>query len=133
MPVTMTRPRAARIVSTAATKGAPSPSDMAALSAPMPSASVSSVRSAEAIVGLAAVFGFLASGALIFARVPTHNSTDLDLTRNIPSVEAIAALFRPGRKCVGEGAVARRTLFHRQDGAAAIVIDDRNIEPRPVF
>ena len=49
MPVTITRPRAWRISSTAAMKACPSPSPIAAASALMPPASVSSVRSAEAI------------------------------------------------------------------------------------
>src|SRR5271156_1635328 len=74
MPVTITRPRAARMVSTAATKGAPSPSDIAAASAATPSASVSSVRSAEAMWGFAAGFGLFAPDALIFERVLTRNS-----------------------------------------------------------
>ena len=40
-----------------------------------PSASVSSVRSAEAMCGIAAGFGFLASAALIFVSSPIHFST----------------------------------------------------------
>ena len=65
MPVTITRPRASRIRSTAATKERPSPSWIAAESAVMPSASASSVRTADAIkarpcslVGLSLLDGF---------------------------------------------------------------------------
>jgi hypothetical protein len=36
----------------------------------------------------------------------------------------------PGGKGFGEGAFAGRTLLHRQDGAAAISVDDRDVEPR---
>ena len=49
MPVTISRPRAPRISSTAATKARPSPSRIAADSAAMPPASASSVRSADSI------------------------------------------------------------------------------------
>src|ERR1700689_884619 len=79
MPVTITRPRAARIVSTAATNGAPNPSDIAPANAATPSASVSRVRSAEAICELAAGSGVFASDELIFARVLTLHS----LPRNV--------------------------------------------------
>src|ERR1700730_7419419 len=72
MPVTITRPRAPRIVSTAATKGAPKPSDIAATSAATPSDSVSSVRSADAMWECVSGFGAVASDELILARVLTH-------------------------------------------------------------
>jgi hypothetical protein len=49
MPVTITRPRAWRIRSTAAMNACPSPLLIAAASALMPPASASSVRNAEAI------------------------------------------------------------------------------------
>ena len=49
MPVTISRPRAPRISSTAATKACPSPSWIAADSALTPPASASSVRTADAI------------------------------------------------------------------------------------
>ncbi len=64
MPVTITRPRAPRIRSTAATKARPSPSWMAAESAAMPPASASSVRTADAIkVALVCrSFGLCSSG-----------------------------------------------------------------------
>jgi hypothetical protein len=39
----------------------------------------------------------------------------------------------PGSKGFGEDAVAGRTLFHSQDGTAAVGIDDRNVEPWAVF
>jgi hypothetical protein len=62
MPVTITRPRAARMSSTAAMKVAPSPSWIAAASAVMPEASASSVRNAEAIRLPWAFGGVLRSG-----------------------------------------------------------------------
>ena len=49
MPVTITRPRAWRIRSTAAMKASPSPSPIAAAKALIPAASVSSVRKADVI------------------------------------------------------------------------------------
>ena len=49
MPVTITRPRAWRIRSTAAMKASPSPSPIAAAKALIPLASVSSVRNADVI------------------------------------------------------------------------------------
>src|SRR5262245_41788854 len=49
MPVTITRPLTLRIIWTAAVNGPPSPSWIAAISALMPPASASSVRTAEAI------------------------------------------------------------------------------------
>src|SRR5580700_5465853 len=136
MPVTMTRPRALRIVSTAATKGAPRPSHMAAASAATPSRSVSSVRSAEAMCGLAAGCIAPASGALVFARVaneplPVHEPY-VRPTIAIITLACCAHWFRllgPRRESVGKGAVAGRALFHRHDGAAAIGIDDGNVEP----
>src|SRR5580698_6093725 len=70
MPVTMTRPRAVRIVSTAAANGAPSPLHIAAASAATPSPSVPSVRTAEAICGLVSALSALA--ALTFARLFTQ-------------------------------------------------------------
>ncbi len=47
MPLTMTRPLASRIISTAAMKGCPRPSCMAAARAVTPPASASSVRKAD--------------------------------------------------------------------------------------
>src|SRR5271167_3764946 len=119
MPVTITLPRALRIVSTAAMNGAPKPLAMAAASAVMPSDSVSSVRSAQAMAEFAAGFGFLASDALIFARVLMRNSNPI--------------LLRPGREGIGESAIAGRALLHGQDGAAAVVIHDGNVEPRLIL
>jgi hypothetical protein len=52
MPVTISRPLDCAISSTAAMNGAPSGPRIAAISAATPPASVSSVRSAEAISGL---------------------------------------------------------------------------------
>src|ERR1700686_5332988 len=128
MPVTITRPRASRIVSTAATKGAPSPSDMAAASAARPSDSVSSEGSAEAMEALIAGFGF--PDALILARVPTRNSTGRNITEPL---QRSLSLFPPGREGISKSAIAGRALFQRQDGAAAIGIDDWNVEPRPLL
>src|SRR3984885_5411488 len=131
MPVTMTRPRAWRMVSTAAAKRAPRPSDMAAASAVSPPDSVANVRSAEATWGLSTGVGFLASDALIFARVLTRNS-GLELSpRRWRGV--FSSLIAPGGKGISESAIAGRTLFQCQNGTAAIVIDDRNIEPRPAL
>src|SRR5579863_9100056 len=72
MPVTMTRPCALRIASTAAANGSPSPSHIAAASAATPSPSVPSVRSAEAICGLASILSALAAMGLTFARLFTQ-------------------------------------------------------------
>src|SRR5271168_4993710 len=124
MPVTMTRPRAARMASTAATKGAPSPSDIAAANAAMPSDSVASVRSAEAMWGPAAEFGLF-----IFARALTRNS-DPNSSIERPNDPSLVA---PSRKGISESAVAGLSFFQGQNGAPAIVVDNRNIEPRPLF
>src|SRR5262249_4004456 len=35
----------------------------------------------------------------------------------------------PSRECVGESALARIALLDRHDGAPAVVVDDRNVEP----
>src|SRR6202034_4246512 len=43
------------------------------------------------------------------------------------------SLFRPGGECIRESPIAGRAFFHGQDGAAAIVIDDRDIEPRLIL
>src|SRR5580693_6881711 len=132
MPVTMTRPRALRIVSTAATKGAPSPSHMATASAATPSRSVSSVRSAEAMCGLAAGCIAPASAVLVVARVanePLPGARPLCPADYSNKCAYLFSSLRPSREGVGKGAVARRALFHRHDGAAAIGIDDGNVEP----
>ena len=42
-------------------------------------------------------------------------------------------LLPPGRECVGEHAIARRAFFDRQNGAAIVVVNDRDIEPRPLL
>ncbi len=71
MPVTMTRPRAARMVATVAAKGSPRPSVIASASAARPSRSVSSVRSADAMQARGSVcFGTLAPAELMFAIGP---------------------------------------------------------------
>src|SRR5688572_28130990 len=56
MPVTITRPDTERIFSTAATKGPPRPSAMAAESAAIPADTVSSVRRADRISSESASF-----------------------------------------------------------------------------
>src|SRR5205085_11431727 len=38
-------------------------------------------------------------------------------------------LLPPGLERLVEGALARRALFQRENGAAAVVVDDRNVEP----
>src|SRR3954469_18434696 len=38
-------------------------------------------------------------------------------------------LLPPGRKGLGEPPLARRALLECQDGAAVVVIDDRDVEP----
>ena len=35
----------------------------------------------------------------------------------------------PGLERIGEGALAGRAFFHREDGAAVVALDDREIEP----
>src|SRR5258708_11645234 len=42
-------------------------------------------------------------------------------------------LLPPGLEDLLEGALARIALLDRQNGAAAIVVDDRNIEPGPLL
>jgi hypothetical protein len=39
------------------------------------------------------------------------------------------ALLLPSLERIGEHALAGRTLLHREDGAAVVVVDDRNVEP----
>ena len=39
----------------------------------------------------------------------------------------------PGREGVLEGAITRDALLDRQDGAAAVVVDDRDVEPGPLL
>src|ERR1700751_3495439 len=43
------------------------------------------------------------------------------------------ALLAPGGKCVVEGALARRALFDRDDGAALVGVDQRHVEPRTLL
>src|SRR4029077_6430835 len=51
--------------------------------------------------------------------------------RPTPSLDG--SLLFPGGEGLAEGAVAGRALLHRQDGAAAVGVDDRDIEPRSVL
>jgi hypothetical protein len=39
----------------------------------------------------------------------------------------------PGGKDLGESTVTRRALLHCENGAAAIDVEDRHIEPRALF
>ncbi len=71
MPLTMTRPRTPRIMATAASKGAPSPSCRARESAAMPLPSASSVRSADAIAGLSGLT-LLASIRRLWGGLKSH-------------------------------------------------------------
>ena len=41
--------------------------------------------------------------------------------------------FFPDGKCLGERTGTGRTLFHSQEGAAAVGIDDWNVEPWAIF
>src|SRR5438309_1105735 len=43
------------------------------------------------------------------------------------------ASLPPGRERFREGALARGALFERQDGAAVVVVDDRDVEPGPLL
>src|SRR5215831_2202805 len=47
--------------------------------------------------------------------------------------ERSRALFAPGGKRVVEGALARRALFDRDDGAALVGVDQRHVEPRTLL
>ena len=38
-------------------------------------------------------------------------------------------LLLPSLERIGEDALAGRALFHREDGAAVVVVDQRNVEP----
>src|SRR5262249_60686064 len=42
-------------------------------------------------------------------------------------------LFAPSGESIGESAVSRRTFFERKNRASAIVVNDWNIEPGPLF
>src|SRR5690242_1884453 len=130
MPVTITRARASRIVSTAATKCVPRLSDIAAANAQTPSRSVSSVRSAEAMKACGLGFRAGPSAELMFACVPNRG---LPLSPFLPTSSSDGSLLFPGGESLGEGAVAGRAFFHRQDGAAAVGVDDRDVEPRALF
>ncbi len=77
-------------------------------------------------VRLVAGFASSASAERIFARVLTPATATM---RRISA----SRLFRPGGERIGEGPVAGRAFLQGQDGAAAVVIDDRNVEPRPVL
>ena len=46
---------------------------------------------------------------------------------------AFGNLFAPSGKSIGESTVPGRTFFECKNGAPAIVVNDRNIKPRPVF
>ena len=46
---------------------------------------------------------------------------------------AFGNLFAPSGESIGESTVPRRTFFECKNGAPAIVVNDRNIKPRPVF
>jgi hypothetical protein len=50
-----------------------------------------------------------------------------------PSCQAATLPAGPGSKGLGEGVVAGRALLHRQDGTAAVGVDDRDVEPRTVL
>jgi len=41
--------------------------------------------------------------------------------------------FAPSGESIGESTVPRRTFFEGKNGTPAIVVNDRNIKPRPVF
>src|SRR5262245_29899825 len=130
MPVTINRPCACRMVSTAATKDAPSPSAMAAFSAARPSRPVSSVRSAEATKGCAEASCWLTPAelffALMFASMPDHAYP--------PRRRAGRQLLLiPGRERIREGAIPRRAFLQCEDRAPAIGVDDRDVEPRPLL
>src|ERR1700761_1724090 len=129
-PLTMTRPRAARIFSTAALKKSPSVPDIAAASATMPSRSGSSVRSAEAMNALTDVLPAARSDELA-ARCGSKRNAPLPDARLI--LPQTAGLFAPRLEGVGERALAGRALLHGQDGTAVVVVDDENVEPRPLL
>jgi hypothetical protein len=42
-------------------------------------------------------------------------------------------LFAPSGESIGESTVPRLTFFEGKNGTPAIVVNDRNIKPRPVF
>src|SRR5690348_6965680 len=115
------------MVSTAAANGAPRPSAIAAASAASPPDSVSSVRSAEIRCGLKASFAFFASDALI-AILPPERHSDTRTNLYWPPL-----LLAPSGERVGECAVPRRAFFKRKNGPAAIIVNERNIEPGPLF
>jgi AAA ATPase domain len=66
----------------------------------------------------------VASGAV----TPSLNVVDL-----VRSSSNRGGLMFPCRESFGEGAVAARALLHRQDGAAAVGVDDRDVKPRTVL
>src|SRR5579883_1188985 len=45
----------------------------------------------------------------------------------------LRALLFPSRKCGGEDAVAGDAFLDRQDGAPAVIEDDRHVEPRALL
>ena len=76
MPVTMTRPRAAAIRSTAAANASPRPLPIASMSTASPARSVASVRSAEAMLASTASSSFGRGRAMraLYHAVPTGAS-----------------------------------------------------------
>src|SRR5262245_55100742 len=133
MPVTIRRPCACRMVSTAATNESPSPSAMAAFKAAKPSRPVSSVRSAEATKGCAEASFWFTPAELFFALI---FESMLDHAYSVPpmlSPRRRRSLLVPGRERFREGAIARCALLQCQDRASTIGVDDRDIEPRPLL
>ena len=126
MPVTITRPRARWIRSTAAANERPSPSWIAAMSAVMPAASASKVRTADAInsralslVGLAALSGFdlammsgIGSGAGRGGSVRNPATADYRNEVNGSLTISVLTPLTRGRSTRGPLLVRRR----RQDG-----------------
>ena len=54
------------------------------------------------------------------------------ITRSNP-IATFGNLFAPSGESIGESTVPGRTFFECKNGAPAIVVNDRNIKPRPVF
>ena len=106
---------------------------MAAAKAVKPSRSVSRLRSAEAMKGCGAAFNMLASADFFFALMLAPAPNDACRAPAATGVPRSALLLFPGGEGLGEGTVAGRTLFHREDGTAAVGIDDGHVEPGTVL
>ena len=62
-----------------------------------------------------------------------RDGCDVRCQTRISNRVAFGNLFAPSGESIGESTVPRRTFFECKNGTTAIVVNDRNIKPGPVF